>query len=94
MVFTTVTSSSSELSSWPQSKLHYTITYVRIRTKSPQSGSRGDASARRPSVALVQEGIDEVDDVAAGARIAGRGSGLAGLQRAEELLQDLAHVGR
>ena len=46
------------------------------------------------SVTLVQQGVDEVDDMAACARIAGRGPRLACLQRAEELLQDLAHVGR
>ena len=48
----------------------------------------------RASVALVQQGVDQVDDVAAGARITGCGQGLAGLQRSEQLLQDLAHVGR
>lgn len=46
------------------------------------------------SVALVQQRVDEVDHVAACARLAGGGRQLAGLERAEQLLQDLTHVGR
>lgn len=45
-------------------------------------------------MALVQQGVDQVNDMAAGPRITGCRQGLAGLQRREQLLQDLAHVGR
>ena len=46
------------------------------------------------SLAVMQQGVDEVRDHADGAGFCRGGHGLAGLKRVEELLQYVAHVRR